>query len=285
MRPSTITCTRSASSCTRKRLKWVMARSPDAPLGGGVLQAARHLAQRVDVEARVDLVEDADGGPEHAELDHLGALALAAREVDVERPAQQAGVEADGLGLLDHALLQRERRLGADVAHAAAGGRGQQRVQAHAGHLDRVLQREEQPGPRPLPRRQAGQLLPVHGDGARGHLGAGPAHERVGQGALARAVGAHDHVHLAAAHREVDAVQHLPAARRGVQVPDLEDVLGAHGSTTDDGAVRRPRPRRRRRAASPAASRARRSRRSNVLPWRGHSIWHSSAHTSPSDSE
>ncbi len=32
---------------------------------------------------------------------------------------------------------------------------------------------------------------------------------------------------------EVDAVQHLPAARRRVQAADLEDVLGTHGSTTE----------------------------------------------------
>ena len=106
-------------------------------------------------------------------------------------------------------------------------------MQAHAGHLHRALQREEQAGAGALPGRQPGQLLPVHGDAPGGHLRAGPAHQRVGQGALARAVGAHDHVHLAAAHREVDAVQHLSSPGRRVQATDLEDVLGAHGSTTE----------------------------------------------------
>ena len=173
-----------------------------------------------------------DGGPEHAELDHLGALALAAGEVDVEGPAQEARVEADRLGLVDHPRCVERLAL---VRAAAERRRVEQRVEAHAGDLDRVLQREEQPGLGPLPGGLAGQLLAVHRDGPLGHLGAGTSHERMGQGALARAVRAHDHVDLAAAHREVDAVQDLAAAGRRVQAPHLEHVLalGTHGSTTD----------------------------------------------------
>ena len=66
-----------------------------------------------------------------------------------------------------------------------------------------------------------------------GHLGAGTAHERVGQRALARAVGPHDHVHLAAAHRRGRRRAAPPAAGGRVQVPHLEHVLRRHGSTTE----------------------------------------------------
>ena len=38
-------------------------------------------------------------GAEHAELQRLVALLLAARQVDVERPVEEALVEADALGL------------------------------------------------------------------------------------------------------------------------------------------------------------------------------------------
>ena len=128
----------------------------DAPLGGVVLQAPRHLAQGVDVETRVNFVEDADRGPNHPQLDHFGALALATGEVDVEGSAQQAGIETYGLRLLFHSLLQRGGRLRANLAHTAPHSRSsQQRVQAHPGDLHRVLQRQEQPGagrPRPAVR-------------------------------------------------------------------------------------------------------------------------------------
>ena len=79
------------------------------------LDAAAHDAQRVDVEAGVELVEDGDLGPQHAELQRLVALLLAARQVDVERPVEEAGVEADALGLGDDAHA-------ANVGEVAAGG-------------------------------------------------------------------------------------------------------------------------------------------------------------------
>ena len=57
------------------------------------------------------------------------------------------------------------------------------------------------------------------------------AHERVGEGGLAGAVGAHDGVDLALADREVDPLEDLVLRGGGggdVQVADLE-VLVAHG--------------------------------------------------------
>ena len=53
-------------------------------------------------------------------------------------------------------------------------------------------------------------------------LVAGPACEHVRQGALARPVGAHHHVHFAAVHLEVDAPQDLPAAHVGRQTLDQQ---------------------------------------------------------------
>ena len=53
------------------------------------------VAQGVDVEAGVELVEDGDLGLQHGQLQRLVALLLAAGEVDVERRSQQRRVEAD----------------------------------------------------------------------------------------------------------------------------------------------------------------------------------------------
>ena len=52
-------------------------------------------------------------------------------------------------------------------------------------------------------------------------LVAGAAREHVRERALARAVRAHDRVHLAVRHLQVDPVEHLAVADAGVEVFDL----------------------------------------------------------------
>ena len=64
-----------------------------------ILDPPRAVAQRVDVEAGVELVEDRDLRLEHGELQRLVALLLATRQVDVERAVQEPLLEADALGL------------------------------------------------------------------------------------------------------------------------------------------------------------------------------------------
>ena len=99
---------------------------------------------------------------QHRELQRLGALLLAARELDVDAAVEE---------LLRHTEA---RRLGGDARVEVAGRsaltphRGREQVaQAHAGHLDRVLQREEQAARGALVRGEAEQLVAVDGDGAR----------------------------------------------------------------------------------------------------------------------
>ena len=53
------------------------------------------VAQRVDVEPRVELVEDRDPRREHRQLQRLVALLLTARQVDVQRAVQELLVEVD----------------------------------------------------------------------------------------------------------------------------------------------------------------------------------------------
>src|SRR5439155_26411987 len=151
----------------------------------------------------------------------------------------------------------------------------------HAGHLDRVLHREEQPVGRALPRRQPEELLTVERDGAAEDLVLGAAHERVRQRRLARAVRAHEGVDLARGDLEVDAAQDLLAVDGD---PQPGDPQRAHAfvptrsspsiltSYTRTGWVAG------RVAGSPVSS-------ENVEPCFGHSISRSSSQTSPSARE
>ena len=69
--------------------------NPEAPLLGCLLHPPGNGGQSVDVQPRVDLVEYGKPRPEHAQLKSLVPLALAPREVHVERSVQEALVEAD----------------------------------------------------------------------------------------------------------------------------------------------------------------------------------------------
>ena len=106
---------------------------------------------------------------------------------------------------------------------AGPGGLDQDVAQLHAGHLDGVLQRQEQPGLGPLPGRQPRQVDAVERHAAAEHLVAGAAGDHMGQRRLARAVRAHHDVHLAGADREVDAPQDLLPGDRHPQVAHLQD--------------------------------------------------------------
>ena len=68
----------------------------EAVLGGHRLDPARHVAQRVDVEAGVDLVEHRELRLEHRELQRLGPLLLAAGELDVDAAREELVVRPRG---------------------------------------------------------------------------------------------------------------------------------------------------------------------------------------------
>ncbi|MEY9850744.1 hypothetical protein ABH923_000422 [Leifsonia sp. EB41] len=97
----------------------------------------------------------------------------------------------------------------------------------HTGDLDRVLHGEEQAGAGTGVDGHREDVLAVERDGAAGDRVLRVAGDRVGEGGLARAVGAHDGVDLTLADGQVDAVEDgLDALVRldgDVQVADLED--------------------------------------------------------------
>ena len=180
-------------------------------------------AQGVDVEARVGLVQDGERRLEDGHLEDLVALLLAAGEPLVDRAAHEAPVHLDERHLL---LGEREELHRVELVEPALAAerveRGAQEVEvADAGDLDRVLEGEEDPRCGPLLGRHGEQVLALVADLA-GDLVGLVAGEHVGEGALARAVRAHDRVHLARLELEGHAPEDLGAADPGVEVSICE---------------------------------------------------------------
>ena len=183
------------------------------------LDALGDGAQRVDVKARVGLVEDRDVGGEHRHLQDLRALLLAAGEAVVEMARGERFVDVEQL---DRVLQLRAELLDLDRLLALGVDRHAQEVgDRHAGDRHGVLEGQEQPGLGALVRLGRGDVLALEGDRALGDLVGGVAEQRVRERRLARAVGAHQGVDLAARDVQVDAPQDLAVLDAHVQVSDL----------------------------------------------------------------
>src|SRR4029077_18401390 len=183
-----------------------------------------HL-ERVDVQARVGLVQDRYLGVEQFELEDLVPLLLPAGEALVQVALGEGRVDGQrghrGAQFLDE--VAQLRCLAPD-----RGDRGTQEVRhRHAGHLDRVLHGQEQAGPGAIVHGHGQHVLAVQRDAAPGDQVLGVTGDRVGQGGLAGAVRAHDGVGLALADGQVHATQDVPVHagaffHADVQVADLE---------------------------------------------------------------
>ena len=165
--------------------------------------------QRVDVQARVGLVQHGDLRFEHGHLQDLGAFLFAAREAIVQIAAGEGGIDVQLRHLVGQFLAEFAHRhqLGADGLGAAAVGDGLFRplgVAAHRAdrlaqevrHADardrgRVLERQEQTGLGALVGRQAEDALPVQQDVAAGDYIMRVAGNGISQGALPGAVRPH----------------------------------------------------------------------------------------------
>src|ERR1019366_3194 len=177
----------------------------------------------IDVEAGVGLVQDGELRLENRHLQDLVALLLTTRESLVDRPVHEAPVHLDEL----HPLLGQGKEfhyieLSEPASPAHRVERRAQEVQvAHPGDLHRVLEGEEDSGRGPVLGRQGEQVLALEEDRAGDVVGLVAGHH-VGEGALARAVGAHDGVYLARSNFEVDPPKDLIVADLGVEVLDLQ---------------------------------------------------------------
>ena len=114
-----------------------------------------------------------------------------------------------------------QRLFAAPLAHRIHGGLEKLHI-AYAGNLHRVLKGQKYAAAGALLGLHIQQILAVEGDPAAGHRIAGVAGENMPQGALARAVGAHNGVHFAGLDRQVQTAQDFLALDLGVQVFDLQ---------------------------------------------------------------
>ena len=212
----------------------------DAELGpvlADLPDAAGDRAQGVDVEAGVGLVEDGQLGLEDGHLQDLVALLLAAREALVEVAVGEDGVHAQPL----HPLHDRQPQLQHRQVDALAGRQGlaQELDDRDAGDLLRVLEGEEHAGLGPHLGRPVGDVVALVEDPALRDLVLRVGEQGVGEGRLARAVGAHEGVDLPGLHRPGRSLAGSRGRRRppdlahrrrrsGVQILDAEQL--AHGS-------------------------------------------------------
>ncbi|MBG9885083.1 hypothetical protein ABE10_00475, partial [Bacillus toyonensis] len=181
--------------------------------------------ERVDVEARVGLVEHRDLRLQHLELEDLVALFLAAGEALVHIALGELRIHAQvGHGLLDVLGPLPDRR---GFAVEGRLGGAQEVGDRHARDLHRVLHREEEPRTSTLVDAHGEDVLAIESDRAARHGVLGMTGDRVRQRRLSGAVGTHDRVGLAGAHRQGDAVEDRGGPGIGldrhVQVADLED--------------------------------------------------------------
>ena len=202
---------------------------------GHRLDPTGDVAQRVDVETAVDLVENRELGSQHRELEGLGPLLLPTGELDVQPAVEELLRDTEARRFRRHARREVVGRA------ALTPERGVEEVaEADPGELHRVLEREEETVGGSFVRREPEQFLTVDRDGTAGDGVVVSAHQHVGECRLPRAVRPHERVHLTGTHLEVDPAQDLLPGNRRVQVGDLQHTHAVTPFTTR-GCVSRPR--------------------------------------------
>jgi len=187
-----------------------------------IADAAGDCLQGVDVEAGVGLVEHRQARTEQRQLQNLDPLFLSAREAVVQIAAEQLARHLQLLGRRGQLLAElrnRNRIVLAACARLAQGvhRRAQEAGHGHARNRVGILEGQEESLLGALVRSELEQAAAVEKHLAGGDRVGGMAHQRVRQRRLARAVRAHDRVHLAAFDRQVDALDDFrPVIQRDV---------------------------------------------------------------------
>ena len=119
------------------------------------------------------------------------------------------------------------RKLGLAAVLAQRVQRGAQKIHGgDAGDFERILEGEKDALGRALVGLQRQEILAFKEHATLRDLVAFAAGEHIGERGLARAVRAHDGVHLARVHGKIEAVEDLPLADPDVEVLDFKQ--GAH---------------------------------------------------------
>src|SRR5579883_192820 len=189
-----------------------------------------HDAQGIDIQAGVGFVQDGEARLQDGHLQDLAALLLAAREALVQVAREHRLIHLEQTQLVAQQLAELARRhrlavrLGVGLVRLAHGavGEAQEVGHADAGNGHGILECKEEAFLGALVRAHLQDILAVDEHLAARHLVIRMPHQRAGQGALARAVGAHQRVGLALAHRQVNALQNLAALHGHVQILDRQ---------------------------------------------------------------
>ena len=169
--------------------------------------------QRVNVQAGIRFVENGEPRLQHGHLENLVALLLAARKALVHGSVHQLLVHLQQLHLL---LVVGQKIHGVQLVLAAVfadrvQGRAQKIRVADARNLHRILKGQKHAFARRVLGLHLQQILAVEQDSAARYLvGLAPRQDRR-QRALARAVGAHDGMHLSRVHGQIHTLENLVA--------------------------------------------------------------------------
>ena len=178
-----------------------------------LLEGLRQPGEAPEVDAGLGLVKDHELGVPGQEGRDLDALDLAAGEGDVHLPVEIiVGAEAHP-GQVLAALVLAERII--------AAGQGQQALHRDALEAGGLLEAVADAEPRPLGDGEIRDVLSVPKDLAGGGLD--QAHDDLGQGGLAAAVGASEDHELMVRHRQGDALQNIQ--RTALILDGIADVL------------------------------------------------------------
>ena len=191
-----------------------------------------HGPHAIDIHARVNLVQEGQAWLQQGQLQQFVALAFAAREAFIDRTRQHGLGQAELLrcsACAGQEVERIQRLLAPGFAHGVEGAADKQ-VVFDARDVRRRLERHKQPGACAFVRIHGQQILAVQRDLAGCDVVLRVACERQAQGALAAAVGAHQHHQGTRRHVERDGFKDVAVTDLHAQVTHLEQgVRGRHG--------------------------------------------------------
>jgi hypothetical protein len=135
---------------------------PDVRVVFGAIDAFGHDAQRVDVKAGVSFVEHRELGASRSSSCRIfGTFLLAAGEALVHRTLEAKEGSMRSRRRWPRAALCSKSRIFGALPSISVFAVAQEVGHRHAGHLDRVLHGQEQPGVRALVGSHFEQILPI----------------------------------------------------------------------------------------------------------------------------